>query len=126
MRGAKVTEKTRRVWSLSNTGYNTAAISEITGLPIGIVSNAIHRGRKKGVVRHKNETERTLRALLKKNHITMGSMVWALEQLTPAQRVWVIEQAIRYECESVAELMVEMVRDAYAETINRGIPDDTD
>lgn len=103
---------------MSNTGYSTAEISEITGLSTGIVANAVCRGRKKGVVRHKNETERTLRALLKKNHITMGSMVGVLEQLTPAQRVWVIEEAIRYECGTVAELMVEMIRDVYAEAGN--------
>lgn len=111
-------EKTRRVWSLSNTGYSTAEISEITGLSTGIVANAVCRGRKKGVVRQKNEKEKTLQALLNKNHVNMGSMVWVLEQLTPAQRVWVIKEAIRYECGTVAELMVELLRDLYAEAGN--------
>ena len=113
-----IKETTRRAWSLANTGYNTAEIGKIMGLPTHTVSSMINRGRNKGVVRQKTERDKTLRALLKKNHVTMGNMAWILGQLTPEQRLWVIDEVIKYKCETVAELVVELLRDAYAESGN--------
>jgi DNA-binding transcriptional regulator LsrR (DeoR family) len=103
---------------LANTGYNTAEISEITGLSKHTVANMVLRGRKKGVVREKEKKELTLKHMLKKQDVRLGSMTWVFDELTPKQQTWVLEQVVRYGCRTAAEFIVELIRDAYAEAGN--------
>lgn len=57
----------------------------------------------------------TVKHLLRKTDTRLGSITTVFQGLTKNQKVWVIEQTIRYDCSTAAEFIVELIRDAYAE-----------
>jgi DNA-binding transcriptional regulator LsrR (DeoR family) len=111
----KPTDRTLRTWALANTGHDTAEISEIMGLSKHTVANMVLRGRKKGVVKEKEERTLTLKHLIRKHELRLGTITYVFDELTPNQQAWVIEQVVRYDCRTAAEFIVELIRDAYAE-----------
>lgn len=118
MPGMMPEERTRRVWSLSNTGYNTAEISEITGLSKHTVANMVLRGRQRGVVPPRVKNPTTVKHLMRKNEVTLGNISMVFDELTPEQGAWVMDQVVKYDCRTAAEFIVELIRDAHAEATN--------
>jgi DNA-binding transcriptional regulator LsrR (DeoR family) len=118
MPGMMPEERTRRVWSLANTGYNTAEISEITGLSKHTVANMVLRGRKRGVVKERERKPLTVKHLMRRNEVKLGNISMVFDDLTPEQGAWVMDQVVKYDCRTAAEFIVELIRDAHAEATN--------
>lgn len=84
------------------------------GLPSHRVSSAISRGRAKGALPPRDQ-DFTNPYLFRKFGIKAGGVSMILENLAPEQKVWLFEEASKIGCETIAEYLLERVRDDYEE-----------
>jgi len=57
----------------------------------------------------------SVKHLMRKTETRLGSITLVFDELTKNQKMWIIEQTIRYDCSTAAEFIAELIRDAYAE-----------
>jgi len=106
-------EQTKTIWKKYNAGKSNKEIAKELGLKYSTVTSALTRGRAEGVI-----PPVLLGSPL--NHGTnyymhRGTMGYVLTRLTREQVLWVCREAEKYGCQTMAELMLELVRDAHAE-----------
>lgn len=105
-------ERTTRIWQMYNEGKSNKEIAAELGVNYSLVTSALCRGRDAGVI-----PPVILGSPL--NHGTnyylhKGTMGSVLTKLTREQLVWLTKLAEKYGCETMAEVILELVRDAHA------------
>lgn len=118
MRGAKIKESTRRIWDLYRQGKQAKEIVAETGYKDTTVQAALNRGRTLGAIEHRKGSTST-KWQLRRYEITAGTVTWILDQLFEDQLEWLISEASELGCETVAELILEKLRDEYEESNRR-------
>lgn len=100
-------------------GMSSKEISEVLGMKPNTVSNMLLRGRHKGVLPWRKEADMSPKYRLKKSGVTLGAMMSVVQGLSPEQRSWLIGQTEDLGCETIAEFIIEIVRDAYEEDLSK-------
>ena len=113
------TEQTKTIWKLNLQGENSREIAKRLGLTKTLVDSAISRGKESGDI-----PQRKSNPLLfnNSNYIKMGSIGGIINTLNHEQLIWLTDEAHGLGCENIAEMILEIVRDAYEET--RGLSPD--
>ena len=101
-RGANVKEQTKTIWKLRLEGNNSVEIADLLG-----------RGKEAGEI-PKPKTNPLL--YNNPNYIKMGSIGGIINTLNHEQLIWLTDEAHGLGCETIAEMILEIVRDAYEET----------
>tara|TARA_R110002072_G_scaffold16735_4_gene64965 strand:+ start:2540 stop:2896 length:357 start_codon:yes stop_codon:yes gene_type:complete len=112
-RGANVKEQTKTIWKLNLQGENSREIAKRLGLTKTLVDSAISRGKESGDI-PKRKTNPLL--FNNSNYIKMGSIGGIINTLNHEQLIWLTDEAHGLGCETIAEMILEIVRDAYEET----------
>ena len=119
-RGANVKEQTKTIWKLRLEGNNSVEIADLLGLRKTLVDSAISRGKEAGEIPKPKSNPLLFN---NSNYIKMGSIGGIINTLNHEQLIWLTDEAHGLGCENIAEMILEIVRDAYEET--RGLsPDD--
>lgn len=108
---------TVKIWKLHLAGYNVHRIQKKLGFKHAKVTSAIRRGRDIGALPQpvfKNSCRLGLSTFVR-----LGSVSSILAELDKNQLDWLKLQIKQYECETVAEMMLEYVRDAYEEQLTK-------
>ena len=114
MKGAETKHTTQRVWELFLQGKSVPQIADELGIPKSSASSAVARGRQKGHLPPPRFRYR-MSYMLKQHGMYTGNMSDIFNNLTVDQRHWVIDQAERIGCETVAEYILELLRDGHEE-----------
>ena len=101
-----------RVAAMHNSGMGQMEIQAALGdaLSYGQVGNIIKILRKRGVI------EKPGFLLGMPRGFPYGSMSRMVKSLDEYQRRWLYNEAVKYGCESAEEIILEIVRDAHAES----------
>ena len=104
---------TLKIWQLSREGLSVREISAKLGFKFNKVNSALRRGREA------NELPPIFKKAISharhhKNYIRLGSVSTVLDALTNEQVDWLATQTRQLECDSIAEFILELVRDAHA------------
>jgi len=104
---------TLKIWQLSKDGLSAREISAKLGFKFNKVNSALRRGREA------NELPPIFKKAISharhhKNYLRLGSISTVLDALTNEQVEWLATQTRSLGCETVAEFIAELVRDAHA------------
>ena len=104
---------TLKIWQLSKDGLSAREISAKLGFKFNKVNSALRRGREA------NELPPIFKKAISharhhKNYLRLGSIATVLDALTNEQVEWLATQTRSLGCETVAEFIAELVRDAHA------------
>ena len=111
----QLSERTLRIIELKNQGQRNIDIAAMLGISAKLVGNAVKTGRRNGPVEQRHPKNLGTTTLLRKFGVRTGSMSEVKAALTADQWVWLATQASDIEAESIAEFIVETVRDMHAE-----------
>ena len=108
-----------QVIDLVNQGMSDQAIAEQLGTTIPSVKSAKHRARKDGLIPpHKPKGGYAgFIARIQREEARLGTMQAMLSPLSDDQRDWLLNETQDTGCESIAEYIRELIRDAHAESV---------
>lgn len=104
---------TLKIWEISLAGSSTREIAHQTGWKFGKVNSALRRGRDAGVI-PRPQTKPISSGSHHKNYMRLGNVSAILDALSNDQVEWLAAEARKLRCESLAEYIVEIIRDAHA------------
>ena len=104
-------ESTEKVWMMYRDGLSNLEIQRQTGYTINMIASAISRGRQKGIIGDRYYMQPLDQR--RKSKTRRGSISNIIEGLSHEQNKWLIETTREYGCHSIAETILELVRDAY-------------
>ena len=110
--------QTHTIWQLHLRGMAPPQICDKLNVSYPLVVSAIWRGRKSGAIA-KLPSSRSSYLQRKKNHIPKGHIGTILDGLSEEQQIWVAKSTHDYGCQTLAELLLELVRDAHAESMEQ-------
>ena len=113
---------TQRIAEMHRAGHSHAAIQLATGLGYSRVVRGVVEARKAGMIpprKVKASPRQIVKYLFANRNIKLGYMSDILLALTPDQLDWMAKETDKMGCESVAEYITELVRDAHAESTNQ-------
>lgn len=110
--------RTQTIWQLHLSGMKPAEICNELNVSYSLAVSAIWRGRKSGAI-PKLPSSRSSYLQRKKNHIPKGHIGTILDELSEEQQIWVAKSTHDYGCQTLAELLLELVRDAHAESMEQ-------
>ena len=102
-------ETTKLIWQLYSEGCAVKEIPSQVDRPISAVRSAIARGLKNGKVAKRKSAVPEIETIPK------GNISNIIDELTEDQKVWLVNQINQYKMYDIAELILEIVRDAHAE-----------
>jgi hypothetical protein len=105
---------TLKIWELSKKGFSSTEISHQTGWKFGKVNSALRRGRE-GNILPPHPIKPISSGSHHQNYMRLGSVSAILDELSNEQVEWLATEARKIGCETVAEYILELVRDAHAE-----------
>ena len=105
-------KQTQEIWKLYNAGATPTEIAEKLDLSYGTITSAISRGRDAGAI-YQEQVDRT------PSYMPKGTVGYVLQELADEQKDWLQAQTIDCECATIAEYLLELVRDAHAEMKDR-------
>ena len=109
----------KRCVEMYEAGYYPQQIVAQTEFSPTEVRNAIARARRIGAITpHRNSRQQSLRFFVEKYHIKIGTVGAIGHALSPDQRQWLVNETARLGCSSVAEYLLEVVRDLHAEAVS--------
>lgn len=111
MRGARTKPQTLQIWEASRNGLKPHEIAEKFGASSYSVRTALTRGRKGGFVPPVQASN--TKHMLRSYNLRSGSFREIYDSLTTEQSRWLMEAACKIECETVAEYIIEMLRDEF-------------
>lgn len=112
MRHVKINDSTTKIWDLYREGYKVTEISRMMNLSYPMVSSAVGRGRRAGILEPKSSY--TLPYLLQINSLQVGRLKKdIINKLSQRQQNWLVNKSVDLGCESLAEYIVEVLRDEY-------------
>lgn len=107
------TEQTKTIWKLKLEGNDSLEISNLLGLKKSLVDSAVSRGIEAGALQKRKSNPLIWN---NSNYIKMGNIGWLIKQLDRDQLYWLADESLKTRCETMAEMILEIVRDAYEET----------
>jgi len=107
-------EQTKTIWRLYNEGWSNKEIAAEMGLKYSTVTSALSRGRSDGVIAPVLLGSPLIHGT--NYYMHKGSMGQLLTKLTRDQVLWLSREAEQYGCETMAEIILEIVRDAHAQS----------
>ena len=113
---------TQRIAEMHRAGHSHAAIQLATGLGYSRVVRGVVEARKAGMIpprKVKASPRQIVKYLFANRNIKLGYMSDILLALTPDQLDWMAKETDKMGCESVAEYITEIMRDAHAESTNQ-------
>jgi len=113
------TERTKRAWDLALQGRTPAEIATALGVKPKSVYGMIYRGRNKGLDLKRVESSLSPRYRLRKAGIDLGNMRWVFKHLSAEQQTWAVQQALDYQCETLSEFILEVLRDTFEEHVSQ-------
>lgn len=115
MRGRKRFERTEKIWDLYNEGVSRHEIAEKFGVSLQSVSAAITRGRQHGRVppRKPLSPKYHIMKMTYASGVKIGRLSDVTSSLTSEQVDWLVFEASKVGCSSIAEYITEVVRDEY-------------
>lgn len=105
---------TLKIWDMCKNGLSAREIAHQTGWKFGKVNSAVRRGRDAGVI-PRPQAKPISSGSHHRNYMRLGSISAICNSLATEQVEWLATEARRIECETVAEFILELVRDAHAE-----------
>lgn len=108
-----VKQSTKDVWALRNQGLGRKQISEKLGMSVTTVESAIRRGREQGKVKR----VAPIRDRFYGTRVKRGTVNHVVDGLSDVQHEWIMEEVRRTGCETVAEYLLEIVRDLHEEVV---------
>jgi hypothetical protein len=110
--------QTHTIWQRHLSGMAPRQICDELNVSYPLVVSAIWRGRKNGAI-PKLPSSRSSYLQRKKNHIPKGHIGTILDGMSEEQQVWLAKSTHDYGCQTLAELLLELVRDAHAESVEQ-------
>jgi len=113
---------TQRIAEMHRAGHSHAAIQLATGLGYSRVVRGVVEARKAGMIpprKVKASPRQIVKYLFANRNIKLGYMSDILLALTPDQLDWMAKETDKMGCDSVAEYITEIMRDAHAESTNQ-------
>lgn len=107
--------QTEKIWELHLKGLSNLEISTAMGITRSSVSNAIHTGRQRGHIPPLPPKQDNAKSKCMRLGLNLGSVQRVLDELSPDQQDWILEQCIDYQMKTVSEWITEMIRDLYEE-----------
>lgn len=104
-------QSTKRVWELRLQGYSNLEIKDILDLTPCAIASAVRRGRECGALPRYNQTAMPDRR--RGSEIRRGTISLILSGLSIEQQEWLVHEAADTGCETIAEYILEIVRDEY-------------
>jgi hypothetical protein len=111
--GAYRSPDTFKIWELSKKGLSSTQISRELGFKFGKVNSALRRGRE-GNILPPHPIKPISSGSHHKNYMRLGNVSAILDALNKDQVDWLATEARKIGCETVAEFILELVRDAHA------------
>ena len=109
----ELSQQTQDIWAMKNDGYSYKEIMDALNVSHNTVVGAVARGRYRGAIPPQKKHQPY--DMRRNTMIRRGSIDEMLRNMTHEQHVWLVEEARRLQCGSLAEMVVEFVRDAYEE-----------
>lgn len=107
-----------RVVELYRAGHTPKQIGAITGLTGREISNALRRAQYRGLItRSRNRSSLPIYYIATQQGLRFGGIGDITDELSPDQRTWLVDEAVRVGCRTLAEFLAEIVRDAHAEAV---------
>lgn len=103
--------RTKMIWDLHLSGMTNKEIEQELGVVTSLVASAVARGREIGVLpvkKFKSKADRRRRT-----YIRRGSVREIQDALSEGQQEWLALTAIGLGCDSIAEYLVELIRDVH-------------
>ena len=113
MHGQQTKERTFKIWELSRQGMKPTQIAEALGVSYSMVNSAVYRGRLQGKLSPKGRGN--VRYQLAQQNVKYGSISDILAALTQEQVNWLSDQTLETGCATLAEYIVEVLRDTHSE-----------
>lgn len=114
MRDYDRTSDTLKIWEMSLAGASSREIEAELDFKFGKINSALRRGRDAGVI-PRPQAKPISSGSHHKNYMRLGSVSAILDALSDEQVEWLATEARKIECETVAEYILELVRDAHAD-----------
>lgn len=111
----RVSERTKRIWAMYNEGLSNRQIAKELGVNYSLITSAVSRGRDAQAIPPMQMSSPLWAGSQK--YLPKGTMGFVLNRLTRQQLVWLADNAHEWECNSLAEVVLEIVRDAYEEAM---------
>jgi hypothetical protein len=108
-----MSEQTKTIFKLALKGKSSSEIQAALGVSEGTVSGALSRGRAAGHIPPK--AKKTAIDRLHNSNINRGKIGDIISGLDLEQNEWLVKTTIDLKCESIAEFILEIVRDEYFE-----------
>ncbi len=109
---------TIKIWELSKKGLSAHQISHQTGWKFGKINSALRRGRDAGVIQRPS-VKPISGNNHHKNYMRLGNVSAILDALTDKQVDWLATEARKIKCETLGEYIVEIIRDAHEEHLQK-------
>lgn len=107
-----------RCVELYRAGYYPREIVRLSGFSQRDVMTAIHRARKRGdITAHQSQGNVKLSTYVQMSSVSLGAIGDIRDELSNEQFKWLVDEAERIGCSTVAEYLAEIVRDLYAEAM---------
>ena len=95
-----------------NDGKLTQEIADELGVNYSLVSCAVKRGRDAGIIPPTQPASPFSDGV--PYHLNKGTMGYVVSNLTRKQQIWLARKAKKYGCQSMAEIILELIRDVHA------------
>ena len=111
----RVSKRTKQIWDMYNSGKSNGQISKALGVNYSLVTSAVSRGRDAAVIPPLQVASPLCYGSPK--YCPRGTMGFVVTRLTRGQQAWLSDKATEWQCDSFAEVILEIVRDAHAEEL---------
>ena len=113
MHGQQTKNRTFQIWEMGRQGMKPKEIMKALDVSYCTVNSALYRGRQQGKLSPKGRGN--IRYQLAQQNVKYGSISDVLATLTKEQVDWLTDQTLALGCETLAEYIVEVLRDAHIE-----------
>jgi predicted transcriptional regulator len=111
-------EEVKAIAELHKSGHSHSEMAQMTGRGYTTIVRAVKSARRLGYLpprKVKSSPRKKIQDVYANQLIKLGYINNILVALTPEQQDWLATEIHKTKCESVAEYLTELVRDAHAE-----------
>ena len=109
-------ETIKKLNDMINAGASNMEVAEKLGLSQNRVAYYVRQGRMSGKITSRRPIKNVdAIKFLQNSYMRLGTVSEIVSDLTQDQIEWIIEQTKDLNCETIAEFITELVRDAHAE-----------
>ncbi len=103
--------RSQHILQMTREGYAAKNIAEELNLSYQLVSATIKKARDEGVLPPRKPKSPLIHNST--HYLKRGSIKQLVSQLSDDQALWLVREADKYGCETMSEIILEIVRDAY-------------